>query len=235
MSANHPCATSRCARTVWRCAAPLLMAILPATFTGLLSAQTQISSSDSLSEQLQAKLRRRGDLLLRDATLIEALFAIKENWGVNIVVGNEVKGAVNGAYTNAPLHEILDSILASQGYGYRVIGESLVITKLEHVGDWKPLFTTATLPLEHVPPEDVVDVIKFLLSPNGKAHAVPASKSVVVLDYADRIELVRTHLAKLEEAAAAAQTRAREEERRAAEDARREAQDVPGNAVFSTE
>jgi type II secretory pathway component GspD/PulD (secretin) len=168
---------------------------------GRLHAQTAISQERPPSEKIQAKLRQRGTLILRDASLIEALFAIKENWDINIVVGNDVKGAVNGAYSNAPLHEILDSILISQGYGYLAIGDSLVIMKLEHLGAMKPMFVTETLPLEHVPPEEVVKVIEFLLSPQGKAHAVPSSKSVVVMDYPERISVIRQKIADLDRAA----------------------------------
>lgn len=187
-----------CLFGIWILAAGLVP-IVPAGFYA--RAQTGVSADRAPSEQVQAKLRQRGTLILRDASLIEALFAIKENWGVNIVVGNDVKGAVNGAYSNAPLHEILDSILASQGYGYLAIGDSLVVMKLEHLGAMKPLFVTETIPLEYVPPEEVVKVIEFLLSPQGKAHAVPSSKSVVVLDYPERIRVVRERITELDRAA----------------------------------
>ncbi len=174
--------------------------------------QTQVSQSESLSAQLQTKLEQKGTLILRDATLIEALFAIKENWGVNIAVGNDVKGAINGAFTEAPLHRILDAILAPQGYGYRAIGDTLVIMKLDDVGAMKPLFVTRMLPLAHVPPDEVVKVIEFMLSPNGKAHAVPSSKSLVVMDYPDRIELIRQRIEELDAAAKAAADRLQESE-----------------------
>ncbi|MBM3999572.1 MAG: hypothetical protein FJ297_08560 [Planctomycetes bacterium] len=187
-------------------------------------AQTDVSPSESLSKDLQAKLQQKGTLILRDASLIEALFAIKENWGVNIVVGNDVKGAINGAFTDAPLHRILDAILAPAGYGYRAIGDGLVIQKLDEIGAMKPLFVTKMLPLEHVPPDEVVEVIKFMLSPNGKAHAVPSSKSIVVMDYADRIQLVEARLHELDDAARAAAERAKAEElKKAEEEARRQA------------
>lgn len=190
---------------LWRAA--LAAAVLaPQTLPPVLWAQTPVSRPSSLSAEIEAKLKQRGTLILRDATLIETLFAIKENWEINIVVDNDVKGAINGAYTNAPLHEILDSILLPHGYGYRAVGDSLVVLKLTDIGAMKPLFTTEIIPLAHVPPEEVLKVIEFMLSPNGKAHAVPSSKSLVVMDFPDRIELIQQRIRDLDLAAAQAET-----------------------------
>ncbi len=179
----------------------LLLGLFFCGRTFVCHAQTAVSQAPAPSEQVLAKLRQRGTLILRDASLVEALFAIQENWGVNIVVGNDVKGAVNGAYNNAPLHEILDSILASQGYGYLAIGDSLVVMKLEYLGALKPLFVAETITVENVPPEEVAGVIAFLLSPHGKAHAVPSSKAIVVIDYPERIQVVKARVAELDRAA----------------------------------
>ncbi|GIW90872.1 MAG: hypothetical protein KatS3mg109_1304 [Pirellulaceae bacterium] len=178
-----------------------LLGIVLALAVSLCQAQTPVSQTPTPSEQVLAKLRQRGTLILRDASLVEALFAIQENWGVNIVVGNDVKGAVNGAYNNAPLHEILDSILASQGYGYLAIGDSLVVMKLEHLGALKPLFVTETIRVENVPPQEIVGVISLLLSPHGKAHAVPSSQAIVVMDYPERIATVKARISELDQAA----------------------------------
>jgi len=180
--------------------------------------QTELSSSESLSPELREKLQKRGNLMLRDVTLVEAMFIIEQQWGVNIVIGNEAKEPVNGSYENAPLHEILDTLLGSRDYGYRIVGNSLVVLRRSEISELKPLFETARIPLEHVPPDQVTGLIDVLLSPGGRAHAVPSANSVIVMDYPDRIEEIRKRLKELDDAAADAKKK-KDEEQRAAEEA----------------
>ncbi|MEM6654313.1 MAG: hypothetical protein AAF596_00780, partial [Planctomycetota bacterium] len=86
---------------------------------------------------LATALNVRGDLTLRNSSLSGALFTVGELWGINIVSG-KLEGNVNGVFKNAPLHEILDTILLSNGYGYRAVGESLVVTDLNRLGQVNP-------------------------------------------------------------------------------------------------
>ena len=63
----------------------------------------------------------------------------------NIVFGDNVTGTVNGAFKRTPLHQVLDALLRVRGYGYRIIGETLVVMKLQEVGNMKPLAKTAII------------------------------------------------------------------------------------------
>ena len=74
------------------------------------------------SEDLATALDRPGDLNLKGLSLEAALFTISEQWNINIVTG-ELKGTVNGVFKQAPLREILDAILLSNGYNYRQVGK----------------------------------------------------------------------------------------------------------------
>jgi len=194
-------------RFLWPGCAVIAAALL-LFFSGAVNSllgQTELSSPESLSSDLRAKLEQKGDLMLRDVTVVEAMFIIQQKWNVNIVVGNDMKDPVNGSYENAPLHEILDTLLGSRGYGYRVVGNSLVVMKQEEIAEQKPLFKTERIALHHVPPEEVTDLIDFLLSPGGRAHAVASARSVIVMDYPDRIEQIRARLEELDAAAADAE------------------------------
>ncbi len=146
-------------------------------------------------------LTRRGDLTLRDATLEGALFTISELWGINIVSG-EAPGAVNGVFKNAPLAEILDAILLSNGYSYRPVGDSLVISKLADVGQLSPFFTSATIPVLHAEVADVFEGAQMLLTPKGQVRSLPSANSLFVLDFPDRVEMVRDFVASVDQAAA---------------------------------
>lgn len=75
-------------------------------------AQTEVSSGYVMADDMVERLRKRADLTLRDTNFVEAMFVVRRVWGVNIVVGNELKGeTVSCEFTDTPLHDILDTIL----------------------------------------------------------------------------------------------------------------------------
>ena len=140
---------------------------------------------------LAEKLAQPGDLTLRKTALPEALFAIGELWGLNLVVGEEIQGQVNCDFQNAPLREILNTVLLSNGYSYRPFGRSLVIVRMADMGDVNPLFETATIPVRYGDPVDLLEGASVFNSPRGKTKAIPSARSLLVVDYPDRVALIR--------------------------------------------
>ena len=187
----------------WRLRAATAVALL-FCFLPLLPGQAAPSERSAVPAEIAAKLQKRGDLSLTNTTLQQALFTIGETWGINIVIGNEVQGNVNGVFKNAPLHEILDSVLLANGYSYRPVGQGLVVMKLDALGELNPMFESATISLKSVKPEDILAGCQLLASPKGRVLAVPSAKSLLVVDFPDRIAAMKRFVMPLEEAAAAA-------------------------------
>ncbi|QDV44234.1 Putative type II secretion system protein D precursor [Stieleria neptunia] len=185
-------------RWPWTSAIALVLCLC---LVGGASGQTDLSVQKDVSAEIQQKLSKRFSLDLRDATLLEALFAVRDVSGLNIVVGNEVTGTVNASFADTAVYDILDSLLITRGYGYRVVGGSLAIVPLASLGDQLPLFETKVIGLVHCTPTDVLSSIESMLSPEGRAHGVESSNSIVVIDYPERIDTVRRHLESLESAA----------------------------------
>ncbi len=158
------------------------------------------SATAGIDPKLSSVLRRRGGLTLRDTSLPAALFTISEIWQINVVVGDQVQGKVNGVFRNAPLHEILDSILLCNGYGYRPVGQSLVIMPLEDLGDLNPMFESARIPLVRAEAAEVLEGLRLLSSPQGKVHAIPSAKSLIVLDFPDHVARIRKFVEELDAA-----------------------------------
>lgn len=150
---------------------------------------------------LVARLAKTGDLTLRGTTLSEALFTISDVWQINLVVGEEIQGQVNGTFTQAPLSEVLDAILLTNGYSYRPVGRSLVVMKLEQLGDMNPLFQTAAITLANGNPEDLVDSASSLSSPQGKVKSIPSARSLLVVDFPDRVAMIRQFVEEIDAAA----------------------------------
>ncbi len=144
----------------------------------------------AVSATLLDALEKPGDLTLQGGTLKTALFTISDQWGINIVAG-ELEGSVNGVFKKAPLREILDSILLSNGYGYRAVGQSLVVSKLSELGQVNPFFVSATIPIAAADVSEVVEGASLLTTPSGQVRAIPSARSVMVLDFPDRVEKIR--------------------------------------------
>jgi general secretion pathway protein D len=146
------------------------------------------------SEDLAVALQKPGDLNLHGLTLNAALFTISEQWNINIVAG-DVQGTVNGVFKQAPLREILDAILLSNGYNYRAVGKSLVVSKTSELGQTSPFFESATIPVRSADIDEVVEVARLLSTPQGQVRAMKSARSIVVLDFPDRVEMIRRFVA----------------------------------------
>lgn len=154
-----------------------------------------------IEPKVSTLLSQRIRLDLREATLLEAIFAIRDQAKINIVVGDDVTGTVNASFTDTEVHQVLDSLLIPRGYSYRIVSGSLVILPVASVGEKLPNFGSANLQLKSNSAEDILPVVTSMLSPEGRAHAIASSNSILVLDYAERIEEIKQQVSVLEQVA----------------------------------
>lgn len=190
------------ARMLRRACVFLLVVVGLIYFTPIALAQPRLDSpSNAVPPEIHERLQERGDLTLDDVTFRQALFTINKVWDVNIFAATDVEGTVSGVFTDAPLHEILDSILLSNGLTYRPVGKTLVVMKLEELGDFNPMFESATISLRAASPIDVLPGAELLKSPRGKVQAIDVSRSLLVIDFADRVQMIREFATQLDQAA----------------------------------
>lgn len=157
------------------------------------------------SNNMLTKLARRGDLTLREATLESALFTISELWGINIVAA-DVQGAVNGVFKDAPLRDILDSILLSNGYAYRPVGGSLVVSRMQDLGQINPFFVSETIPVGAAEVSEVMEAARLMSTPQGQIRALPSAGAILVVDFPDRVEKIRDLVQQVDSATRAMST-----------------------------
>lgn len=160
-------------------------------------------SSQRPTRALVEALQERGDLKLRNSTIEAALFTISEIWGVNIVTGKGVQGAVNCDFKNAKLREVLDAILLANGYSYRPVGESLVVQATGEVGSANPLFSSATLPIRYGDLEEIANGARMLTSSQGQVHSLNSARSLLIVDYDDRLKSIAAFVEQMDAAASA--------------------------------
>jgi len=161
-----------------------------------------VSRRDDVPKPTLAEaLDRKGDLTFRNTNVQSALLAIAETWQVNIVTGKEIEGTVNGVFKQAPLREILDAVLLANGYSYRAVGDSLVVQATNALGASNPLFRSATLPVQFANLDEVVQGAKMLASAGGQIQPLASARSLLVVDYAERVQSITDFVSHLEAAA----------------------------------
>ncbi len=147
-------------------------------------------------------LSRRGNVIFRDTPLPEVIYTLSQQWNINIVAGAEVSGSVSGTFRDAPLRDILDSLLSVNGYGYRLNGNNLLVLKQEQIGPNNPNFRAETMMLpKNMSGEAMEEVISalrvFSTQQGGQLQAVPSTNTLMVYDTPDKIEQMRSMLQNL--------------------------------------
>ena len=153
------------------------------------------------SVALSKALETRGDLSLQDASMEKALFTIGASWNVNVVVGKDIQGNVSCIYKQAPLREVLDAILLANGYSYRAVGDSIVVQQANDVGSANPLFRSVAIPIKHSDLQEIVEAAQLLTSKQGQVRALESARSILVVDFTDRVESIRQFVSQMDVAA----------------------------------
>ncbi len=117
---------------------------------------------------------------VKNANIAEVLKAYSLQTGQSIVVGPDVvSDNVNVRLNNIPWEEALDVILKPYGFGYRVVGDTIVISKLENivtVEGIEPL-VSKVFNLKFLDAYDLQEVCEAQLSERGK-FTILATKSL---------------------------------------------------------
>lgn len=108
---------------------------------------------------------------VKDANIAEVLKAYSLQTGQSIVVGPDVvSDNVNVRLNNIPWQNALDVILKPYGFGYRVVGDTIVISKLENIVTVEGIEPLASkvFHLKYLDAYDIKDVCEAQLTGRGK-------------------------------------------------------------------
>ncbi len=146
-------------------------------------------------------------IFARNVDLRLVLGHLAEESQVNIVIAENVEATVTTTLNNVPLWDALDAILRINGLVWSQKGEIIFVTRPG--GGTQTQASSAqglmlqVFDLNYTSSSEVLEVVKGLLSPSGKAfmHAVDKVSSrqtrerVVVEDYPDRLAAISRYLA----------------------------------------
>ncbi len=108
---------------------------------------------------------------VKNANISEVLKAYSLQTGQSIVVGPDVvSDNVNVRLNNIPWQEALDVILKPYGFGYRQVGDTIVISKLENIVTVEGIEPLASqlFTLKYLDAYDIKDVCEAQLTSRGK-------------------------------------------------------------------
>jgi type IV pilus assembly protein PilQ len=114
---------------------------------------------------------------------------------VNLVVAEDVKGQVTLRLRNVPWHEVLDTVLHSQGLGVEKSGSVMRVAPLKRLQEEAELrvklaqareqeapLKTYFLPVSYAKAADLLPHVQALLSPRGRASVDARTNTLIVTD-----------------------------------------------------
>lgn len=121
---------------------------------------------------------------LENADILTVLRALSEYAGVNIVAGKDVKGTVTVRLHNVPWRQALDIILKASGYAFREDPGVIRVDTADNLDkqDYDLPVSSKIYKLEFADPDEMLDKVKAMLSPKGKANVDKRTNSIVVTE-----------------------------------------------------
>ena len=148
--------------------------------------------------QAQARARDNGKTItldLQQAELSNVIRLIGDVSAKNIVVAEEVKGKVTLKLKNVGWRQALDVILKSGGYGYveednilwvasqaRIDGDEQAALDKDASRELKGPLSTRIVAINYARAEEMIALVKPLLSPRGTVSADPRTNVLIIRD-----------------------------------------------------
>ncbi len=138
---------------------------------------------------------------VQGADIKTVLRSISEFSGVNIVAAPDVEGPVVIHLKNVPWKEALDSILRSQGYGWRddygiirvapvdqLQDEEVKAVTVDRKKEEMASLQTRVVKLDYLNAKEIKTAMGKMASPRGSVEADPGTNSVIIAEVPARIE-----------------------------------------------
>ncbi len=132
-----------------------------------------------------------------DSDLPDVIRSLAKFSGLNVMVGQDVKGKVSCHFEKIAVKDALESILVTNGYGYIVTGDVVQIRKAADLGEEKVEMVTQVFILQYLSASEVEESLGTLFSGSqgggggsggGKSiTASPSANAIIVNDTPGRV------------------------------------------------
>ncbi len=152
--------------------------------------QQKTEAAETSYEEITQK---RISMRLENADLVTTLRSIAQASGMNIIVGDDVRGAITVELDNIEWEEALDLVLKTKGYTYVIENEVIRVGKpetfakeQENIEMSKPIKRKVFV-LEFTTPQEIQGAVKSMLSKRGTIEADVRTNSIIVSDIAIKL------------------------------------------------
>ena len=141
---------------------------------------------------------------LQQAELVNVVRLIGDVGNKNIVVGEDGKGKITLKLKNVGWRRALDVVLKSGGYGYVEDGDIIWVTLQSRIDadeqaaldkgasrELKGPLTTRIVPINYARAEEMIALVKPLLTPRGTVSADPRTNVLIIRDVRSSAALSR--------------------------------------------
>ena len=147
---------------------PRLILLALATLLWRPSVFAQGGRSETINEE------QRVTLSVENAEIAQVLNAFSVQTGRSVVIGPEVTGVVNMRLKDVLWKEALDVVLRPYGYGYQVVGQTIIVNDLESIqaAEVSEQIVSRVFRLKYLDASDVRAIIESQLSPRGSVNII---------------------------------------------------------------
>lgn len=171
-----------------RAAALVLTCLLPAQAVWPSAAQAQ-----------PAELSAVVDLSFSDAPVAQVFQSLADVAGLNVLVDPDAQGRVTVTLRRVSAQEALDLVSRLTGYGYRIVGNTLVVAPHERLRADFGTVEIAIIPVRHVDLQNAADLVARLY-PDADVVPDAATNALIVRGGAEELAEVQRLLAQYDRA-----------------------------------
>jgi type IV pilus assembly protein PilQ len=146
----------------------------------------------------QRETQKRVSMRLENADLVTTLRSIAQASGMNIIIGDEVRGVITVELDNIAWEEAMDLVLKTKGYTYVIengvirVGKPETFAKEQDNIEMSKPIKRKVFVLEFTTPREISNTIKSLLSKRGTIEADVRTNSIIVSDIAIKLRDVES-------------------------------------------
>ncbi|MBA7667577.1 Type 3 secretion system secretin [subsurface metagenome] len=133
------------------------------------------------------------DAILERADLVTALRSIAKYSGMNMIIGDDVKGTISVELKNVHWEKALDLILKTKGYTYIIeidiirVGTAESFAQEREKGEMAKPLMRRVFTLEYTTPKELSSIVKSSLSKRGVVEQDTRTNSLIVTDIPSKI------------------------------------------------
>ena len=140
------------------------------------------------------RLKQEVDVNFQGMDLRQALSILAEAYDLNILAGDEVKGAVTINFKQVPLEDVLTQILKLKDFTYKWEGNIIKVISAEEDVE------TRIFSVNHISLDLAQEVVADNLSDQGKIRLNLATNQLIITDITSKLDSINQTLADIDEA-----------------------------------